>query len=193
MFVTIFCTTFIPNSRSFHSEHHVFFYMSGDRSEHLLREIVMKSWCEMSLSHPNLQLKYKKRFFSSSFLNSSEKEQAKSAYVISTEEKQIQFRGGQVRTFSSTSTSTSTNPSSTSTSTSTNPSSTSMSTSTEPRVRVRVRVQRKSHSKREFWIWSLQNMRSTLRQHNYGAHTNALVHKIDRQKLVIYFSFERQK
>ncbi len=40
----------IPNSRSLNSEHQVFFLMSGDRNEHMLPEIVMKSWCEMSHS-----------------------------------------------------------------------------------------------------------------------------------------------
>jgi len=33
-----------------HSEDHVCIYMSGDRNEHLLRKIVKKSWCFMSLS-----------------------------------------------------------------------------------------------------------------------------------------------
>ncbi len=52
--VTVYWTTFIPNTLlilSFcHSEDHVLFYMSGNRNEHLLGQIVMKSWCEMSLS-----------------------------------------------------------------------------------------------------------------------------------------------
>jgi len=37
-----------------HSEDHVCIYMSGDRNEHLLREIVKKSWYVMSLSRASL-------------------------------------------------------------------------------------------------------------------------------------------
>ncbi len=56
MFVTIFWTTFIPNTMFLqffiefcHSEHPVFFLMSGNRNEHLLQKTVMKKWCEMSV------------------------------------------------------------------------------------------------------------------------------------------------
>jgi hypothetical protein len=52
--VTVYWTTFIPNTllvlNVCHSEDHVCFYMSGNRNEHLLGQIVMKSWCVMSLS-----------------------------------------------------------------------------------------------------------------------------------------------
>ena len=47
----------ISNSRSLNSELHVFFLMSGDRNEHMLPEIVMKSWCEMSHSHRKINIR----------------------------------------------------------------------------------------------------------------------------------------
>jgi hypothetical protein len=39
---------------NFHSEHPVFFLMSGNRNEHLRQEIIMKKWCEMSVSPRNI-------------------------------------------------------------------------------------------------------------------------------------------
>ncbi len=52
--VTVYWTTFIPNTMlilSFVIPKTMYcFYMSGNRNEHLLGQIVMKSWCEMSLS-----------------------------------------------------------------------------------------------------------------------------------------------
>ena len=57
MFVTTFWRTFITNTLIFqlsidfcHSEHPVFFLVSGNRNKRLLQEIVMKRVCEMSLS-----------------------------------------------------------------------------------------------------------------------------------------------
>jgi hypothetical protein len=54
LFITIFRTTLITNTMYFlnfrHYGHPVFFYRSGDRNGHLLRESVIKKPCEMSLS-----------------------------------------------------------------------------------------------------------------------------------------------
>jgi hypothetical protein len=40
----------VPNSFTLNSEHPAYFLMSGDRSEYLIVESVMKIWCEMSYS-----------------------------------------------------------------------------------------------------------------------------------------------